>query len=181
MLPSHVNREMASSSFISVSSVHAEDRDERRRSTHHVLREPSNHAPQPQRLDHRMHALRGTTMALDLQPARIQRSKHATRPPPEVRLIELLRLNAAYRREIQFFRTAYYSAEAFLERVWDVCQQMILQYYLHPTVAGERDDAWLAFATKMEDAVRQHQSVLVDVEEKWAKFWTEDVESGGQV
>ena len=100
--------------------------------------------PSPLPIDDRVLHLGGQTFATNLRASYLKSCKNS-RPPHsgEIRLLELVRENAAYRHEIQFFRAAYQAAGGLVRAVNGIDQEMILQYYLEPTRPGCRDEAWL--------------------------------------
>jgi hypothetical protein len=86
-------------------------------------------------------------------------------------MVELVRENAAYRHELHFFRSTFEAADALLRQVSDVDQEMILHYYLQPRNGGRRDEAWLSFSTKLENAIEKYQNKLTKLESEWTRFW----------
>ena len=58
-----------------------------------------------------------------------------------------------------------------MRAVNDIDQEMILQYYLEPTRPGCRDEAWLDFSSKLEDAVDYYQRCMTNLEQEWVSFW----------
>ena len=128
--------------------------------------------PVPGPIDGRIRALNGSTFVLDLQRRNLEFSKQAKRPPTEVRMVELVRENGAYRHELHFFRSTFEAADALLRQVSDVEQEMILHYYLQPRRGGRRDEAWLTFSTKIEVAIEKYQNKVKKLEDEWTRFWS---------
>ena len=128
--------------------------------------------PSPLPIDDRILRLGGQTFATNLRASYLKSCKNS-RPPHsgEIRLLELVRENAAYRHEIHFFRAAYQAARGLVRAVNGIDQEMILQYYLEPTRPGCRDEAWLDFSSKLEDAVDHYQRCVADLEQEWVSFW----------
>ena len=126
--------------------------------------------PSPLPIDDRILHLGGQTFATNLRSSYLKSCKNS-RHSGEIRLLELVRENAAYRHEIHFFRAAHQAAQGLVRAVNGIDQEMILQYYLEPTRPGCRDEAWLDFSSKLEDAVDHYQKCMANLEQDWVSFW----------
>lgn len=123
--------------------------------------------PPVRHFDRRIQDARGSTFALHLQPAFVQAQKQQPRPSCEQRLVEVVRETAAYKRELRFFRTAYHAMETAREAVASVAQQLTLNYYIRPDLAGHGDSDWLRLGNELDVVLRGYVDAVNAAAQEW--------------
>lgn len=117
--------------------------------------------------DHQIDDVRGCTFALNLRPQYVQAQKMWSRPNCEQRLVELVRENSSHKRELCFFRTVYQAMDRARDRVAAIAQQLTLNYYIRPDLAGQGEDEWLRLADELESILRRYAGVIDAAAQQW--------------
>ena len=142
----------------------------------HVLSERTIFADKPpclQPFDEKIASLNGATFALDLQPQKLQAKKYCQRPSFEQRLVEIVRENSSYRRELCFFRAAYEAMEVMQKSISTVAQQLILGYYLSANNVSPEDNQCLQLSDDLDTALRRYKTVVNEAMEDWIELTRE--------
>lgn len=134
-----------------------------------VLRERTILCDQPpsiQDFDKYIEAAQGSTFALEYQPKVVRATKFRSRPNHEQRLVELVRENSSYRRELRFFRVVFEAMEEVQRQVSSTAQQLVLNYYLDPV---KPDDRWLNMADELNLAIHRYNTIVGRAAEDWVQ------------
>jgi len=126
----------------------------------------------------------GVTSALELRREVLQLAKQHKPNSQEQREIDLVRQLSALRREVNFFRSCYESAEAMVFSLYSISQEMYLNYYLRPirTVndVGSQypdvdwsqvaDTEWLRRADELVWHIQAYERVVIGAEAEWIEL-----------
>lgn len=137
-----------------------------------VLRERTilcDQPPQIQKFDNHIEEAQGSTFALEYQPKILRASKFRPRLNHEQRLVELVRENSSYRRELRFFRVVFEAMEEMQRQVSSTAQQLVLNHYLDTV---QPDDRWLISADELNTMVQRYGAIV----DYAAKDWVEVTE-----
>jgi len=127
-------------------------------------------SPYLQHFDHMINGIGGSTFAIDLQPHVVQAQKRLPRPTFEQRLVEMVKETSRYKRELQFFRTAYQAIEDFQDGVLSVIQQLVLNHYLCSSTTTTEERQWLHLAGELETLLQRYTHVINVATEDWIKL-----------
>ncbi|KAK5080475.1 hypothetical protein LTR05_008585 [Lithohypha guttulata] len=125
--------------------------------------------PQIQKFDNHIEEAQGSTFALEYQPKTLRASKFRRRLNHEQRLVELVRENSSYRRELRFFRVVFEAMEEMQRQVSSTAQQLVLNHYLDTV---QPDDRWLIVADELNTMVQRYGAIV----DYAAKDWVEVTE-----
>lgn len=140
--------------------------------------------PSIQFFDRCIEEVGGVTSALELRKEVLQSAKQRKPNSQEQREIDLVRQLSALRREVNFFRSCYESAEAMVSSLYSVSQEMYLNYYLRPVHmvndTGSQstkvdwsqvaDTEWLKRADELVWYLQGYESVVIRAEEEWIEL-----------
>ena len=123
--------------------------------------------PSLQYFDEQIDKMKGSTFALDLRRLTLQTQQ--TLPPPtyEQRLVEMLKQNSSYKRELRFFRAIYQAMEKTREDITSIIQELTLNYYIRPHDTGQADSQWLQLADELDNALQIYTSVVNQAANDW--------------
>lgn len=127
----------------------------------------SRDPPPLESFDHQIEGVHGSTFALNLRPEYVQAQKRWSRPNCERRLVELVKENSSYKRELRFFRTIYQAMDRVHDRVAAIAQQLTLNYYIQPDQVGEGNGEWLHLAGEVEKVLRSYAGVVNAAAQEW--------------
>jgi len=137
--------------------------------------------PSLQYFDEQIDRMRGSTFALDLRRCTLQTQQISPRPTYEQRLVEMLKQNSSYKRELRFFRAVYQAMEKTRECITSIIQDLILNYYIRPSNTGQADSQWLQLADELDNALQRYTSVVNEAAKDWVhleQYQRQGFESG---
>lgn len=123
--------------------------------------------PPLESFDRQIEGAHGHTFALSLQPHHVQAQKMRSRPNCEQRLVELVKENSSYRRELCFFRTVYQAMDRARDGVAAIAQQLTLNYYIRPDLVGQGDAEWLRLADELGRVLQRYGEVVNAAAQEW--------------
>lgn len=122
--------------------------------------------PKANTLDVQIGLQNGSTSVLEFSPSRVQLAKHAPRPAPSVRIIELTRELGHMRQEIQFYRQCFDILQRLRGKSYNVYQQIFQEHCLDPSSSRLRE-LMAQLHDTLEESVR-HEAAA---KEAWVGFW----------
>jgi hypothetical protein len=114
--------------------------------------------PQVQPFDREIKALGGTTSALGLRKDAVQASKRLERSTSEQRMVDLVRINCALRRELHFFRQEYEVSQILVRGLHSISSQMYLNYFEDD--AHRLHSRWFSQAQEIERYLQHYGEVI---------------------
>lgn len=125
---------------------------------------PSRH------FDETIHDLKGLTFANHLRMSTVQAAKSLPRPSYEERLIELVRENSSFKRELCFFREAYSAMDQLQADVRDLAQRLILKHCLSPNCKPDEQEEWLEAITELNEKLQFSRVRLEKACDEWVEL-----------
>lgn len=127
-------------------------------STLRAWRANSDRIPRQQPFDKEIRALQGTTSALGLRQDVLQSTKSLKWPSSEQYMVDLVRINSALKRELQFLRLEYEAAQVLVQGLYSVAHQMYLNYFAHD--AGQLHTEWFDQAHGIDQCLQRYDEAM---------------------
>lgn len=110
-------------------------------------------------------------MALELSSSRVQQQKKRPASSLEERVVELVKENGVYRREIGFCRGCFTASCHLVDEVYGVSQELMLAYYHNPHLPLNILEEWRRHALSLQKAIDAYERVVVEMEDEWVNSW----------